>query len=444
MIPFGFYWLCISKTGTKIGDTGIKLPKRLKYLCLNNSNKQYEAGKKGFTRRDFVVNSMMAAASFSVAKFGSSDSKNESVTNGVKNNNMNEKTPMAKRKLGSLEVTELGFGCMNIAWAYGNSPGKEDAIKLIRNAYEQGIRFFDTAEIYGPHISERTTGEALKPFRKEVVIGSKIGFDIDFETAQMKGGLNSKPQHIKEAVDFMLKRLQTDYIDLLYQHRVDPEVPIEDVAGTMGDLIKAGKIRHYGLSEAGAATIRRAHKVHPVTAIQNEYSFWTRDPEAEVIPACEELGIGFVPWSPLGMGYLTGKVTPDHRFAETDIRKNLNFPRFTKKALAKNQGIVALLQRVGKRYDASSGQVALAWLLAKKPFIVPIPGTRFIPHMQENLGAANVKLSAADMNELETGFATIGVFGDRAPADLKAAHDIGTSLGTTSKGTNGKTPLPKN
>jgi aryl-alcohol dehydrogenase-like predicted oxidoreductase len=342
-----------------------------------------------------------------------------------------------------LEVTELGFGCMNIAWAYGNPPSKEDAVKLIRNAYEQGISFFDTAEIYGPHISEKITGEALKPFRKEVLIASKIGFDIDFETAQMKGGLNSKPEHIKQAVDFMLKRLQTDHIDLLYQHRVDPEVPIEEVAGTMGDLIKAGKIRHYGLSEAGAATIRRAHKEYPITAIQNEYSFWTRDPEAEIIPTCEELGIGFVPWSPLGMGYLTGKVTTDYGFAEGDIRKNLNFPRFTKEALEKNQGIVALLQKVGKRYDATSGQVALAWLLAKKPFIVPIPGTRLIPHQQENLGAAKVKLSDADMNELETGFTSIGVFGDRAPENLKASHDIGTSLGTTSKGTHGKTPLPK-
>ena len=262
--------------------------------------------KNGFSRRDFVVNSIMAAASLSVAKIGLAASKNQSAHTVKNNNNMkNTDSSLTKRKLGSLEVTELGFGCMNIAWAYGNPPSKEDAIKLIRAAYDEGYRFFDTAEIYGPHISERTTGEALKDFRKDVVIASKIGFDIDFETGQMKGGLNSKPEHIKQAVDFMLKRLQTDHIDLLYQHRVDPEVPIEDVAGAMADLIKAGKIRHYGLSEAGAATIRRAHAEHPVTAIQNEYSFWTRDPEAEIIPACEELGIGFVPWSPLGMGYLT-------------------------------------------------------------------------------------------------------------------------------------------
>ena len=398
--------------------------------------------QNNINRRDFLSQSAMAGIGLGIT-FGTPGvlASAEMKTNNMSSSKM--KT-LGKRKLGSLEVTELGFGCMNIAWAYGNPPTKEDAVKLIQSAYEQGVRFFDTAEIYGPHISERITGEALKAVRKEVVIASKIGFDIDFETAQMKGGLNSKPQHIKQAVDYMLKRLQTDYIDLLYQHRVDPEVPIEDVAGAMADLIKAGKIRHYGLSEAGAATIRRAHAEHPVTAIQNEYSFWTRDPEAEVIPVCEELGIGFVPWSPLGMGYLTGKVTPDYQFASGDIRKNLNFPRFTKEALEKNYGIIELLQKVGKRYDATSGQVALAWLLAKKPFIVPIPGTRLIPHMQENLGGAKVKLSADDMNELETGFASIGVFGDRAPSNLKEAHDIGTSLGTTSKGTNGKTPLRKN
>lgn len=400
--------------------------------------------KNGFSRRDFVLSSIMAAASLSIAKFGLAASKDQGIGNAINDNKMKTiNSPLTKRKLGSLEVTELGFGCMNIAWAYGNPPAKEDAVKLIRAAYEQGARFFDTAEIYGPHISERTTGEALKAYRKEVVIASKIGFDIDFQTAQLKGGLNSKPEHIKQAVDFMLKRLQTDYIDLLYQHRVDPEVPIEDVAGTMADLIKAGKIRHYGLSEAGAATIRRAHAEHPVTAIQNEYSFWTRDPEAEVIPVCEELGIGFVPWSPLGMGYLTGKVMPNYQFAEGDIRKSLNFPRFTREALEKNKGIITLLQKVGSRYQATPGQVALAWLSAKKPFIVPIPGTRLIPHMQENFGAANVKLAADDINDLETGFNSIGVFGDRAPANLKEAHDLGTSLGTTSKGTHGKTPLPK-
>jgi aryl-alcohol dehydrogenase-like predicted oxidoreductase len=400
----------------------------------NNSSKQ-----GGLNRRDFITQSALAGLGLTFGGSLLAKAGNVSKQELLKSN----AAEMKRRKLGSLEVTELGFGCMNIAWAYGNAPSKEDAIKLIRAAYDHGFRFFDTAEIYGPHISERTTGEALKSVRKEVVIASKIGFDIDFETAQMKGGLNSKPEHIKQAVDYMLKRLQTDYIDLLYQHRVDPNVPIEDVAGTMGELIKAGKIRHYGLSEAGAATIRRAHKEHPITAIQNEYSFWTRDPEGEVIPTCEELGIGFVPWSPLGMGYLTGKVTPEYQFAQGDIRKNLNFPRFAQDALEKNRPIVELLQKVGNRHEATSGQVAIAWLLAMKPFIVPIPGTRLIPHMQENLSGANVKLSASDMQELENGFAAIGVVGDRAPANLKESHDIGTSLGSTSKGTNGKIPLPK-
>lgn len=399
------------------------------------------ATNKQNSRRDFLAQSALAGLGFTLG--GSLLAKAGNLSN---NSTSKDQKPLSMntRKLGNLEATELGFGCMNIAWAYGNAPDKEDSIKLIRQAYEEGVRFFDTAEIYGPHISERITGEALKPWRNEVVIASKIGFDIDFETGQMKGGLNSKPEHIKQAVDYMLKRLQTDRIDLLYQHRVDPNVPIEDVAGAMADLIKAGKIRHYGLSQAGAATIRRAHAVHPVTAVQNEYSFWTRDPEGEVIPVCEELGIGFVPWSPLGMGYLTGKVSPDYSFAEGDIRKRLGFPRFTKEALEKNRPIVELLQRVGERYQATSGQIALAWLLAKKPFIVPIPGTRLIPHMLENMGAAKVKLSASDVQELETGFKAVGVFGDRAPESQKAMEDTGTSLGTTSKGTNGKTPLPKN
>ncbi len=395
-------------------------------------------GSDGISRRDFLGKTALVGTGLAFGKYA------YAATNSVFNKKTaNTLTSISgKRKLGSLEVSELGFGCMNIAWAYGNPPNKQDSIKLIRSAYEQGIRFFDTAEIYGPHISEQITGEALKSFRNEVVIASKIGFDIDFDSGQMKGGLNSRPEHIKQAVNYMLKRLQTDHIDLLYQHRVDPNIPIEDVAGTMGELIKEGKIRHYGLSEAGAATIRRAHTEHSVTAVQNEYSFWTRDPEAEVIPICEELGIGFVPWSPLGMGYLTGTVKFDYQFSKDDIRKNLNFPRFTKEALVKNQPIVDLLIKVGEKHQAKPGQVALAWLLAKKPFIVPIPGTRIISHMQENTSAAKVKLSTNDVQELETGFNSIGVFGDRAPEGLKAAHDIGTSLGTSSKGTNGKTPLP--
>lgn len=400
-------------------------------------------------RRDFITKSAMAGAglAFAIHPIWASGNSffSESVTiMDKKNNDLNSlNSLLGKRKLGDLEVTEMGFGCMNIAWAYGNPPSREDSIRLIRNAYGEGIRFFGTAEIYGPHISEDITGEALKPYRDDVVIASKIGFDIDFETGQMKGGLNSRPEHIKQAVNYMLKRLQTDRIDLLYQHRVDPNVPIEDVAGTFADLIKEGKIRHYGLSEAGAATIRRAHKEHPVTAIQNEYSFWTRDPEMEVIPVCEELGIGFVPWSPLGMGYLTGDITPSYDFASGDIRRSLDFPRFKDEALRKNRPLIDLLESVGKEYDASSGQVALAWLLAKKPFIVPIPGTRKIAHMQENTNAVKVNLSESDLQKLETRFAAIGVFGDRAPARLKESHDIGTSLGKPSTGTHGNTPLKK-
>ena len=280
---------------------------------------------KNTNRRDFIRQSAMAGLGLTISSPLLANTGKSLFTSEA----------LKTRMLGTLEVTEMGFGCMNIAWAYGNPPSREDSIQLIRQAFEEGIRFFDTAEIYGPHKSEKLTGEALKSVRNEVVIASKIGFDIDFNTGQMRGGLNSRPEHIKQAVDYMLKRLQTDRIDLLYQHRVDPNVPIEDVAGTFADLIKEGKIRHYGLSEAGAATIRRAHKEHPITAIQNEYSFWTRDPEAEVIPVCQELGIGFVPWSPLGMGYLTGKVTPEYQFASGDIRKNLGFPRFTQEALAK-------------------------------------------------------------------------------------------------------------
>ncbi|SKB59465.1 aldo/keto reductase [Macellibacteroides fermentans] len=399
-------------------------------------------------RRDFLAKSGLVGTGLVLGaplfSFGQTDRLSNTVENDniQINSNLKNKTDLRTRKLGELEVSELGLGCMNIAWAYGNSPGKEDSVKLIRNAYEYGIRFFDTAEIYGPHISEQIVGEALQPFRDEVVLASKFGFDIDFETGQLKGGLNSRPQHIKLAVDRMLKRLKTDRIDLLYQHRVDPTVPIEDVAGTMGELIKEGKVRYYGLSEAGAATIRRAHKEHKVTAIQNEFSFWTRDPEAEVIPVCEELGIGFVPWSPLGMGYLTGKVTSDFPFAEGDIRKNLNFPRFTTEALVKNRPIVTLLENMAQKYEATSGQIALAWLMAKKPFIVPIPGIRSITHMRENTDAHKVILQTSDIDELESGFAAMEVFGNRAPEGLKASHDIGTSLGTSSKGTNGKTPLP--
>ncbi|TWJ16465.1 secreted protein [Bacteroides zoogleoformans] len=398
--------------------------------------------RNSISRRNFIKGSAMAVAGIALDGLGITKAF-ASPTFSTGKSTVRETLSMGTRKLGKMEVSELGFGCMNIAWAYGNPPTRKDSLKLIRSAYDEGIRFFDTAEIYGPHISEQITGEALKDVRNNVVIATKFGFNIDFQTGQFRGGNNSDPKHIRQAVEHMLKRLQTDRIDLLYQHRIDPHVPIEDVAGTVGDLVREGKVLHFGLSEVGEATIRRAHKEFPVTAVQNEYSFWTRDPEAEVIPVCEELGIGFVPWSPLGMGYLTGKVTPDYKFAEGDIRRSLNFPRFTVEALEKNRPIVELLARIGERHEATSGQVALAWLLAQKPFIVPIPGTRFISNMKENTASARVKLTASDLAELKEGFDITGVFGDRAPEGLKAAHDTGTSLGTSSKGTHGKTPLRK-
>jgi aryl-alcohol dehydrogenase-like predicted oxidoreductase len=330
---------------------------------------------------------------------------------------------------------------MNIAWAYGPPTEKSEAIKLIRSAYEEGIDFFDTAEVYGPFYSEEVVGEALAPFREKVKIATKFGFEVDPVTKERRG-LNSRPEYIRQNVERMLKRLKTDHIDLLYQHRVDPEVPIEDVAGTVGELVKEGKVGHFGLSAAGGATIRRAHAEYPVTAVQNEYSFWTRDPEHEVLPVCEELGIGLVPWSPLGMGYLTGKITPTYKFREGDLRKTANFPRFTDEAMRKNHPIVEILQRMGERKGATPGQIDLAWLLAKKPFIVPIPGTTNVNHLKENWDARNVELTAEDMQELEAEFAKVEVFGKRAPEQIAAAHDIGADIGTSSEGTHGKSSLP--
>jgi aryl-alcohol dehydrogenase-like predicted oxidoreductase len=354
---------------------------------------------------------------------------------------------MEKRTLGkgnsALKVSALGLGCMNFAWAYGPPTNKQDAIKAIRSAFEQGVTYFDTAEVYGPFLSEEIVGEAVAPFRDKVVIATKFGFEVDPITKERRG-LNSRPDYIGHVVDRCLKRLKTDYIDLFYQHRVDPHVPIEEVAGAVKDLIREGKVRHFGLSEAGSATIRRAHAVQPVTAVQNEYSLWTRDPEHEVLPTCEELGIGFVPWSPLGMGYLTGTVTPATVFdPHADLRRSAAFPRFTPEARQANWPIVELLRRIGQKKNATPGQIALAWLLAKKPWIVPIPGTTRLEHLKENLGALNVKLSARDIEELEEGFRHIQVQGKRAPEALLATHDYGANLGTSSAGGHGLSPLPK-
>ena len=345
-----------------------------------------------------------------------------------------------RRRLGSLEVSALGFGCMNVAGMYNRPIDRQEAIRVIRAAYDRGVTFFDTAEVYGPFLSEEIVGEALAPVRDRVVIATKFGFDITPE-GQIRGGLNSRPEHIKQATEGSLRRLKTDRIDLHYQHRVDPKVPIEEVAGAVQELIREGKVRHFGLSGVGGATIRRAHKVQPVTAVQNEYSVWTRDPELEALPTCEELGIGFVPWSPLGMGYLTGTVTPMRRLGAEDLRSTL--PRFTPEARRANWAVVELLQRVGARKQATPGQVGLAWLLARKPWVVPIPGTTTRRHMEQNMDSLQVRLSAADIKEIEDGFAKIRVQGARLNEALLAEIDTGAKLGTSSKGGHGMSPLPR-
>ncbi|SEH41628.1 aldo/keto reductase [Magnetospirillum fulvum] len=323
---------------------------------------------------------------------------------------------MQTRNLGGLTVSALGFGTMSFASTYGESPDKAEAIRVIRGAYEQGVTLFDTAEAYGPFTNEVLVGEALAPIRDNVIIASKFGFNIDPATGERKPGLNSRPDHIRRAVDGMLKRLNMDKIDLLYQHRVDPEVPIEDVADVVKDLIAAGKVGHFGLSEAAADTIRRAHAVQAVTAIQSEYSLWTHDPEPEILPLCEELGIGFVPWSPLGAGFLTGRIDTNTSFGTGDFRANS--PRFTAEAIAANQAIVDLVKRIADAKSVTPAQVALAWLLARRPFIVPIFGTRRLERVTENLGAATVSLTQGEMQDIETTAAGITIVGDRLPAAI--------------------------
>ncbi len=320
---------------------------------------------------------------------------------------------MKKRKLGNLEVSEIGYGCMGLDSNYGPATDRQEGVKILRAAYERGVTFFDTAEAYGPFTNELLVGEALAPFRDKVVIATKFGWDIDLKTGARSGGLNSRPEHIRAVVDASLARLKVQSIDLLYQHRVDPNVPIEDVAGAVKELIGEGKVKHFGLSEASAATIRRAYAVQPLTAVQSEYSLWTRDPEAEVLPACEELGIGFVPWAPLGAGFLTGKIDEKTTFASTDFRTVQ--PRFAPEAMQANFAFVALLKRVAERKHATPAQIALAWLLAQKPWIVPIPGTRKIQRLDENLGAVNVELTPEDLSEIDDGASSIAVQGSRLP-----------------------------
>ena len=326
---------------------------------------------------------------------------------------------MQKRKLGksNLEVSAIGLGCMGMTFSYAPFPEMKDSIALIRAAVERGVTFFDTAEVYGPFNNEELVGEALEPFRGKVVIATKFGFDINPDGSRGPKPVNSQPEHIKQAVEGSLKRLRIDVIDLYYQHRVDPEVPIEDVAGAVKELIQAGKVKHFGLSEAGAKTIRRAHAVQPVTALQSEYSLWTRGPEAEVLPTLDELGIGFVPYSPLGKGFLTGKMNESRTFEKTDIRSSI--PRFTPEAMKVNQALVDLLGRIAAHKKATPAQSALAWLLAQKPWIVPIPGTTKLHRLEENIGAAAIELTTDDLREIESAAAKIEVQGARYPEHIE-------------------------
>ena len=326
---------------------------------------------------------------------------------------------MQKRKLGksNLEVSALGLGCMGMTFAYGPAPDRDAMISLVRTAVERGVTFFDTAEIYGPFSNEELVGEALAPFRGQVVIATKFGFKLDPDGGPKWIGLDSRPEHIREVAEGSLKRLKVEALDLFYQHRVDPDVPIEDVAGAVKDLIQQGKVKHFGLSEAAAETIRRAHAVQPVAAVQSEYSLWTRKPEEKVLPTLEELGIGFVPYSPLGKGFLTGKIDENTTFDSTDFRAIL--PRFAPDARKANQALVGLLADIGKRKNATPAQIALAWLLAQKPWIVPIPGTTKQHRLEENIGAASVELSPDDLRDIDRAASQITVQGARYPEHLE-------------------------
>jgi len=327
---------------------------------------------------------------------------------------------MQKRKLGNLEVSALGLGCMGMSSGYGPAADKQEMISLIRTAVERGVTFFDTAEVYGPFVNEELVGEALAPLRDQVVIATKFGFKIGPKGEQV--GVDSRPEHIREVAEASLKRLKTDRIDLFYQHRVDTDVPIEDVAGAVKELISEGKVKHFGLSEAGLQTIRRAHAVQPVTALQSEYSLWWRRPEEEILPALDELGIGFVPFSPLGRGFLTGKIDENTRFDRSDFRNKV--PRFTPEARKANQTLIDLLRSIADRKRATPAQIALAWLLAQRPWIVPIPGTTKLHRLEENIGAASVELTAEDLKEMDAAASQITVHGERYPEEMERRTNL--------------------
>jgi aryl-alcohol dehydrogenase-like predicted oxidoreductase len=369
-------------------------------------NDQIEGLSQDLSRRDFLVNTALIGAGLAVGPLlgiASAENTDKRTGKGLPKGG----NKMKIRTLGKLEVSAIGAGCMNISANYGPPADRTQGIKVIRTAYEKGVTFFDTAEVYGPYTNEELVGEALAPIRDKIVVATKFGFDL------VAGGLNSRPEHIRKVVEESLKRLRTDRIDLYYQHRVDPKVPIEDVAGAIKDLIKQGKVLHFGLSEASAKTIRRAHAVQPVTAVQTEYSLMERDPERNgVLKVCEELGIGFVPWGPVGMGYLTGKIAAHTKFdSKTDLRSG--FERFTPENLAANKPILDFLKQFAEKKNATPAQISLAWLLAQKPWIVPIPGTRNLDHLDENLGAINVHLTSADLHEIETALSKIKVYGGR-------------------------------
>ena len=380
------------------------------------NNEAIDRESNGINRRSFIAKSIFAGAG--LAALAASQNEVSAQTGGQSTQRTGEKLatdPLpGRRRLGKLEVSSVGLGVQNMSRTYQTTvPYRPEMINIIRSAFDRGVTFFDAAEAYGPHEVERILGEGVAPFRNKVVITSKFGWNIDLETGERRPGLNSKPEHIKLAVEGMLKRLRTDRIDLLYQHRVDPEVPIEDVAGTVKDLMTQGKVLHWGLSEMGLKTLRRAHAALPVTAVQNEYSMLWRGPEKEVIPTCEELGIGFVPWSPLGVQFLTGWIDANTRFAPGDIRGVES--RFSPENLPHNLQLVELLKTWAKRKEVTPGQIALAWLMAQKPWIVPIPGTTQMAHMVENSGAAGVRFTPAELTELNSAVRAIEIRGQRLP-----------------------------
>ncbi|GEL11072.1 Predicted oxidoreductase [Flavobacterium glycines] len=374
-------------------------------------------------RRNLLKTAGLAMAGSAILPFSSvAQSINSESSLFEKNNAL--KPLSGRRKLGNnLEVSSVGIGVQNMSRTYQTTiPSRPEMFNIIRTAFDKGVTFFDAAEAYGPHEVERILGEGIAPFRDKVVVATKFGWNIDQETGKRLPGLNSQPEHIKKVVDGMLKRLRTDRIDLLYQHRVDPNVPIEDVVGTIKDLIQEGKVMHYGLSEPGVQTVRRAHAIHPVTAIQNEYSLLWRGPEKEIIPLCEELGIGFVPWSPLGVGFLTGAIDANTRFAQGDIRAVES--RFSPENLPKNLALVDLLKNWSAQKQATPAQISLAWLLSQKPWIVPIPGTTQMAHMLENIGAADVKFTAAELLEFNKQLDAIQIVGERLPAGVLAFSGV--------------------